>query len=139
MGTVNIDVSELRRFGDRIQNVDIDLFCRRVAKEVASRLLRKVVKKTPVGVYKDKVGGNLRRGWSIDETVTKEGTVYKISVINPVEYASYVEYGHRTANHRGWVEGQFFLTISEREIQSLAPNLLKKRIEEELRRQLNVQ
>lgn len=138
MGTVNIDVSELRRFGDRIQNVDIDLFCRKVAKEVASRLLRKVVKKTPVGVYKDKVGGNLRRGWSIDETVTKEGTVYKISVVNPVEYASYVEYGHRTANHRGWVEGQFFLTISEREIQSLAPNLVKKRIEEELRRQLNV-
>lgn len=138
MGTVNIDVSELRRFGDRIQNVDIDLFCRKVAKEVASRLLRKVVKKTPVGVYKDKVGGNLRRGWSIDETVTKEGTVYKISVFNPVEYASYVEYGHRTANHRGWVEGQFFLTISEREIQSLAPNLVKKRIEEELRRQLNV-
>lgn len=138
MGTVNIDVSELRRFGDRIQNVDIDLFCRRVAKEVASRLLRKVVKKTPVGVYKDKVGGNLRRGWSIDEAVTKEGAVYKISVINPVEYASYVEYGHRTANHRGWVEGQFFLTISEREIQSLTPNLVKKRIEEELRRQLNV-
>ncbi len=138
MGTVNIDVSELRRFGDRIQNVDIDLFCRKVAKEVASRLLRKVVKKTPVGVYKDKVGGNLRRGWSIDETVTKEGAVYKISVVNPVEYASYVEYGHRTANHRGWVEGQFFLTISEREIQSLAPNLVKKRIEEELRRQLNV-
>lgn len=138
MGTVNIDVSELRRFGDRIQNVDIDLFCRKVAKEVASRLLRKVVKKTPVGVYKDKVGGNLRRGWSIDETVTKEGTVYKISVVNPVEYASYVEYGHRTANHRGWVEGQFFLTISEREIQSLTPNLVKKRIEEELRRQLNV-
>ena len=138
MGTVNIDVSELRRFGDRIQNVDIDLFCRKVAKEVASRLLRKVVKKTPVGVYKDKVGGNLRRGWSIDETVTKEGTAYKISVVNLVEYASYVEYGHRTANHRGWVEGQFFLTISEREIQSLAPNLVKKRIEEELRRQLNV-
>jgi len=138
MGTVNIDVSELRRFGDRIQNVDIDLFCRKVAKEVASRLLRKVVKKTPVGVYKDKVGGNLRRGWSVDETVTKEGTVYKISVFNPVEYASYVEYGHRTANHRGWVEGQFFLTISEREIQSLAPNLVKRRIEEELRRQLNV-
>ena len=48
--------------------------------------------------------------------------------MNPVEYASYVEYGHRTANHQGWVPGQFCLTISEKEIENLTPKLLESRV-----------
>ena len=47
---------------------------------------------------------------------------------NPIEYASYVEYGHRTANHQGWVPGQFMMTISEQEIQQSAPGILENKI-----------
>ena len=62
-------------------------------------------------------------------TVNKVGTDYVIEIINPVEYASYVEFGHRTRNHKGWVEGKFMLTISEDEIRRSAPKILEKKLE----------
>lgn len=55
-----------------------------------------------------------------------------IEIVNPIEYASYVEYGHRTANHEGWVKGQFMMTISEQELQSIAPQILEKKIKKYL-------
>ena len=56
-----------------------------------------------------------------------------IEIINPVEYASYVEYGHRTRNHKGWVEGKFMLTVSEDEIRRSAPRILEKKLEKYLK------
>lgn len=96
-------------------------------------------------VYKKKVnpsgkkGGTLRRGWTNGERATPQGyaqsmkinhfgNTYVIEIVNPVEYASYVEYGHRTANHKGWVTGHFMMTISEQELRSIAPRILEKRI-----------
>lgn len=108
-------------------------------------------------------GGTLRRGWtakthaaaqsgragdavtyafSLD--VNKIGNQYQIEVINPVEYASYVEYGHRQTPGRfvpaigkrlkaSWVEGKFFLTISEQELQAIAPTVLAAELEEFLK------
>ena len=73
----------------------------------------------------------LRRGWTIGE-IRNEGGIYKIDIINPVEYASYVEFGHRTADHEGWVQGHFMLTISEQEIQEIAPNVLEAAIKKYL-------
>ena len=40
--------------------------------------------------------------------VRKQGANYVIELINPVEYASYVNSGHRTRNHTGWVPRSFF-------------------------------
>ena len=51
-----------------------------------------------------------------------------IEIVNPVEYASYVEYGHRTRNHKGWVAGQFMMTISEQEVQTIAPKILENKL-----------
>lgn len=62
------------------------------------------------------------------EKSEKKGGVYKIDIINPVEYASYVEYGHRTADHKGWVKGHFMMTISEQELEKIAPKVLEKKI-----------
>ena len=119
------------------------------AKELAAQLLWMVVKRTPVGDYSGdsytcvsgeqhkgnkvpgKVGGTLRKGWTIGE-IRKEGNVYKIDIINPVEYASYVEYGHRTAYHKGWVKGHFMMTISEQELEKIAPKVLEKKIKKML-------
>lgn len=99
-------------------------------KELAARLLRKVIKRTPVGQYPSgsgKMGGTLRRNWTIGEVV-KTGNTYTIEVINPTEYAPYVEFGHRTPNHMGWVEGKFMLTISEQELQKDAPKILMNKL-----------
>ena len=43
-----------------------------------------------------------------------------------------MEYGHRTANHKGWVQGHFMLTISEQEIQEIAPRVLESKIKKYL-------
>lgn len=82
-------------------------------------------------------GGELRRNWTIGEIV-HYGDTYEIEIINPTLYAQYVEYGHRTADHKGWVTGRFMLTISEQKIQEIAPALLEKRLEEYLRGCLDV-
>lgn len=100
-----------------------------------------------------KTGGTLRRGWTAESqeaaeggedmgavkwanslTVNRKGDVYEIEIINPVEYASYVEYGHRTANHKGWVPGKFMMTISAKEIEAASSAILEKKVEAFLRR-----
>lgn len=65
-------------------------------------------------------------------TVNKVGNSYVIEIINPVDYASYVEFGHRTRGGDGWVDGKFMLTISEEEINASAPNILENKIKKEL-------
>ncbi len=152
-------------------------FIEACSKDLAARLLAKVIKRTPVGdytkeievtakrksskhnkgdVYKKRVadgsgktGGTLRRGWTsnsheeaasgsgrgADPTgfasylkVHHFGDTYVINIVNPVEYASYVENGHRTRGGKGWVAGKFMLTMSENEIQAVAPAMLERKI-----------
>lgn len=162
-----VDYKQLLELQERLQKlesgIETDAFCRECAKELAQRLYRKVVKRTPVGVYepitytkKDgtqktynegKKGGTLRKSWSV-KAVTKQGNDYVCEIINPVEYASYVEYGHRQSPGRfvpqigkrlkkGWVEGKFMLTISEKEIQNIAPKLIEKKLEKKLKEIFN--
>ena len=146
MGAFKID--DLKKFRDELNKLqDPDAFVESCAKELAARLLRFVVKRTPVGDYpkgSGKKGGTLRRGWTGSKsqsfaqnyadslTVQHNGDNYVIEIVNPVEYASYVEYGHRTANHKGWVKGRFMMTISEQELQTIAPKILEKRIKQYL-------
>lgn len=149
----NCDYRQLQRLQqklDSLQSGDIGAFCEACAKELAARLLAKVIKRTPVGQYKEgtgKTGGTLRRGWTANSheeaesgrkqsiksyvgslRVEKMGDTYRIEIINPVEYAPYVEFGHRTRNHEGWVPGRFMLTISEKELESQAPKVLERKI-----------
>lgn len=141
MGKFNF--RELKDFEKKLKSMkDPDVFVESCAKELAARLLAKVIKRTPVGDYpksSGKKGGTLRRGWTGEKrasasayvdslTVHHFGGTYVIEIVNPVEYASYVEYGHRTANHKGWVSGVFMMTISEQELQEIAPKVLERKI-----------
>lgn len=116
----NCDYKQLQRLRDSLatlQSMDMDRFCTEVSKELAARLLALVIPRTPVGRYpksSGKKGGTLRRGWTSKTQadaasrggsndakayaealpVRKSGNAYTIEVINPVEYASYVEFGH---------------------------------------------
>lgn len=131
-----IDTKGIEALQKKMQALDaekLDAFCKTMAKELAARLLRKVKKRTPVGNYakgSGKMGGTLRRGWTIDAEVVKKGEAYEITVFNAVEYASYVEFGHRTANHKGWVMGRFMMTKSEIEVQGVASKIIEKRLME---------
>lgn len=155
--TVNFD--DLKRFRDKLEQhfnrSQVDLFIESCAKELAARLLAKVIKRTPTGEYPKetgKKGGTLKRGWTTQASgsgsegsngggasafaqtlkVHKFGDAFVIEIINPVEYASYVEFGHRTRNHKGWVEGKFMLTISEQEIKRDAPRVLENKLKKKL-------
>ncbi len=177
----NFTISDLKKLQDqlnKLQSGNVESFVESCAKELAARLLAKVIKRTPVGDYSKevevtakrdsknhkkgdtykkrinpsgKMGGTLRRGWTskshkeaesgTGKSSVSEGIAYAdslkinhyggflvIEIINPVEYASYVEYGHRTRNHKGWVPGRFMLTISEQEMQGIAPKVLEAKI-----------
>ena len=168
------DLKKLQKQLNKIQQGNVEAFIEDCAKELAARLLAKVIKRTPVGDYSKEIevvakkdskyhkkgdtytkkinpsgkkGGTLRRGWTSrtqEEAasggkgnakayaesleIKHNGNTLVIEIVNPVEYASYVEFGHRTANHSGWVQGRFMLTISEQEIQQIAPNVLEAKI-----------
>ena len=110
-----------------------------------------------VGNPSGKKGGTLRRGWTArteeqaagggwtpdpvayasDIPITKSGDTYTIEVINPVHYASYVEFGHRTRGG-GWVPGQYFLTMAEKEIREHSPEWISAKLDKELRKVFSV-
>lgn len=153
-GFTAADLKKLQKQLNKIQEGNVEAFVDSCAKELAARLLAKVIKRTPVGKYpksSGKKGGTLRRGWTSkthEEAVGGSGkssvaagkayadslkinhfgNTLVIEIVNPVKYASYVEYGHRTANHKGWVRGRFVLTTSEQELENITPKVLESKI-----------
>lgn len=142
---MSANYDQLKAFRDKLSKVtdtQKDRFMEDCLRELAARLLAKVIKRTPVGVYpkgSGKTGGTLRRGWTGGEkqnalnyanfiNVNHFGGVYTIEIVNDVEYAPYVEYGHRARGGNGWVNGRFMLTISEKEIQEATPAILEAKL-----------
>jgi bacteriophage protein of unknown function (DUF646) len=133
---IKVQFDGLKEFQKTIENMEkekeqlmIDTI-----KELAARLLRKVIKRTPSDT------GNLRRNWTVSD-VRKNSGNYEIEVSNSTEYASYVEFGHRQTPGRfvpaigkrlkkSWVKGKFMLTISEDELKRQAPAVIEKKITE---------
>ncbi len=130
------DFEAFRNLQEKIQSlkdIDMNAFCTECSKEIAARLLALVIERTHTGQYSGKVGGTLRRGWGAvaDINVVKEGDTYTVTITNPVEYASYVEFGHRTRNG-GYVEPQLMLTISEEKLKNAIPKLLERKVKKKL-------
>ena len=139
------DYRQLKKFSERLNLLNSKHFRRfieGVSRELATRLLGKAIPRTPVDT------GTLRRGWTAKthqeaesgagETdyvkyanslpVTKQGDAYVIKIINPVEYAAYVEFGHRTRTGKGWVEGRFMLTKSEMELEGELDKIIEEKM-----------
>ena len=140
------DYRQFQRLQKNIEELgkknNMDAFCEACCKELAARLLALVIPRTP------KRSGILQRGWGAETAgeakayaerlnVTKTGDTYTIEIINPVFYASYVEYGHRTASG-GWVEGRYMLTISEEELEKIAPQILERKLRKYMQEVFNV-
>lgn len=162
------ELEELQKKFEKLSKFDVDRFCKDVCRELAARLLSKVIPRTPTGEgtfeikegkkYTIKSGGTLKRGWTakseseaesggVPDVVTyvnslkiaRMGDNYLIIVENPVNYSSYVEYGHRQEPGRyvpalgkrlkaSWVEGKYMLTISEKELESQLPSILERKM-----------
>lgn len=137
---IEVQIDGLKDFQKLLQEMkaEEERFMTETIKELAARLLRKVIKRTPVRE------GLLRRNWTVSD-VRKNGSNYEIEVSNSTEYASYVEYGHRQTPGRyvpaiskrlkkSWVKGKFMLTISEEELRKEAPAVIKRKISEWLKK-----
>ena len=165
MGNLKFDKKGLEKLQKQLEELEKgkarDKFFEDCAKEMAARLLSLVIPKTPVGVYDDpsRKGGNLRRGWTGGKKtdaeafaksleIEKSGKTYTITVENNVEYAPYVEYGHRQTPGRyvpaigkrlkeGYVPGKHMLETSEQELKALSPKILQDKLEKFLKGVLN--
>lgn len=135
----------LKAFSGNEDRVDADKFFKDVLNTAAQRTLYGAEQRTPVDT------GQLRKNWKMT-SATKRGWNYAADVENPVEYASYVEFGHRP-NWRNikkdkpnkgklkfngksaWVEGSFMLTKAIDETRQNMPSLVNEKINK-LRREL---
>ena len=126
-------LSDFSKQIEKLNSKQKEEFLESCCKELAARLLAKVIKRTPSDT------GVLRRGWTggvstnaaayaNSLSVKHEGNKYHIEITNPIEYASYVEYGHRTRDHEGWVPGKFMLTISENELNTMTDKILQAKL-----------
>jgi hypothetical protein len=120
----NCDFSELKKFAKHLekQEAKAKAMIEKCINDLAAEMLARTKERTPVD------SGDLRRAWSVS-SIKRIGKWYKVIIINNLEYGAYVEYGHRTGNHRGWVPGKYMMTISAKEIETLAPTVIKKRVQ----------
>ena len=88
---------------------------------MANEVLRETRPKTPVDT------GALKSAWTLGN-VTSFGRDIMVEIINPMEYATDIEYGHRlvagTGEKKvevGWYEGKFMLKTSIDNVQSKMP------------------
>ena len=129
---LKIDLSAIKKLRNKIKNFNqkqkIEL-CEKIAKDTAMNLLRRVREKTPSRT------GNLRRNWSRSGRQIKNG--YQETVFNQTEYAAYVEFGHRKPKNKGWVNGKYMLTKSEKEISDIYQKIAEKQVNKALERLLN--
>lgn len=144
---MSVDISQLKEFKRRLEEMRDDgvkEFAEECCKGLTVNLLEKTIKNTPV----DK--GYLRRGWTggrengngdnvngvkayvngLPAQRTSSRITIKIS--NPVEYAPYVEHGHRLRNS-GWVEGRHMLSEAESIINESKEAYIKRKLEKYLK------
>ena len=86
---VEWDLSELIRFGDNLSNADIDNTLRRITKDIAKALLKRIKGFTPVQDY------DLLNAWGDNKIlVTETDSGYQVILVNKMEYATWVNDGH---------------------------------------------
>ncbi|MCL0330609.1 HK97 gp10 family phage protein [Apilactobacillus xinyiensis] len=91
-----------KRVGSNVKARKVETAMGAGMNRLGASLLGNVKNTTPVDT------GTLRRGWN-KSSMQYAGNQFSFELFNNVEYASFVENGHRTRNKKGWVEGRFFL------------------------------
>lgn len=137
---MSFNFSQLVAFQKRLKQLDKKIqekTCKNVADGLASKLVKATKQRTPVGKYPKsahKVGGTLRRGWKSKGFKIPRG--YERIVYNDVEYAPYVEYGHRIVKNGqtvGFVQGRHMFEKSIAEVRKIADRYAKQKAEETIR------
>ena len=104
-----MEIQGLDEFTKTLENAsnNFDMKAEKTVGRVANRLIRDVKLKTPVDT------GVLRTSWQHKKASELVRIVY-----NNKHYAPHVEYGHRTRGGKSFVDGQYMLSKSVKEIES---------------------
>jgi len=152
MDAMKVDVKQLEALQERLEELSAgqkDQFFEAAAKDTAARFLVVVKRATP------KDTGTLRRGWTSGKDISEQaaassipvkrfGRSYSITVENNVEYASYVEYGHRQQVGRyvpelgkrlvkPYIDPQYFVKRSQEAFEPHVPRFLEKKLDQFLK------
>ena len=131
----NVEFSDLVALRDKFEMLQntVDDFFFFFTKEIAQNFVDDVIERTPGGKT-----GALKNNWV--SSVVKDGEVYKIEIVNPLEYAEFVEFGHRQTPGRyvkaigkrlkkSWVQGKFMLTLTERDLQRNLDKIIREKVD----------
>lgn len=142
---IKVDTRELDGLTEKLHELrlnEVEKVHIQLVKELASKVIQKVMHTTPVdtgrlisgyGAGPDKSGDP---GGLTALEVGRRGDSYYIYVYNNTYYAEYVDWGHRTRDLNGWVQGQYYFLIPAMEVEYEAPSYVEKRIEALLREKL---
>lgn len=116
---MNINYEELKKYKKDFEKLGktCDDFLKDFLIETAERVIAKTKPRTPVDT------GSLRNAWQLGN-ISGVGKFISIEILNPMEYATEIEYGHRIVSNGveiGWFEGIFMLKISIEEIRRQMP------------------
>lgn len=115
----SIDYRELEAYNKAVEYFadDFNSFLKEFLIEMAERVISRTKPRTPVDT------GALRNAWQLGE-IEGSGKNVSVEILNPMEYATEIEYGHRIVRNNmeiGWYEGRFMLKISIDEIRRQMP------------------
>lgn len=128
---MGLDYSEFKKYRDNFAGFTraFDSWMHRFLLKEGMRFIAEVKRRTPVDT------GDLRNHWKLDG-LTREGDTLHVWFVNPMHYATFVEYGHAKPYKSGaapgsadWVEGYFMMTVSLEIIQRKMPARFNKEFE----------
>lgn len=111
---MSFDYSEFQKFRNNFAKFtrDFDSWLHQFLLKEGMRFIAEVKPRTPVDT------GDLRNHWKLDG-ITRAGDTLQVWFVNPMYYATFVEYGHAKPYKAGaaegsadWVEGYFMMTVS---------------------------
>ena len=128
---MSLDYSEFQNLRNNFAKLtrEFDSWIHRFLLKEGMRFIAEVKPRTPVDT------GDLRNHWKLDG-ITRSGDTLQVWFINPMSYATYVEYGHAKPYKAGaspgsadWVEGYFMMTVSLEIIQRNMPTRFNQQFE----------
>lgn len=121
------DTSELTKFYKDIESAekDIEAVTIQTIRDMAQEALSLIIDNTPVRT------GELKASWTVGDIIITDDDV-EIEVYTDLDYAPYVEYGHRTRNG-GFVQGQFIMTLAVDEVLEMSTDIMYKNMKKMMR------
>lgn len=116
---MKINYDQLKKYKESFKKLGktCDDFLKDFLIEMAERVIAKTKPRTPVDT------GALRNAWQLGDVKGNGADIY-IEILNPMEYATEIEYGHRIVSNGieiGWFEGRFMLKTSIDEVKRQMP------------------